>query len=82
MNWRYTEDIQKKLIGLHENNKSRMTVSQMFSKNLTNCRNQALLRRKEILKGLSNLSVFLHFAAQLMGKKRHSSEKYKLLEEF
>ena len=51
----------------------------MFSKSLRNLRNQALLRRKEIIKRSSDLSVFLDFPAKLVGKKRHSREKYKLL---
>ena len=54
----------------------------MFSKSLRNLRNQALLRRKEIIKRSSDLSVFLDFPAKLVGEKRHSREKYKLLEEF
>ena len=80
VNWCYAEDIRKKLTELHTNNKSKVTVSQMFSKNLKNCRNQSLLRRKEILKESPDLSVFLDFPAKLMGKKRQSREKYKLLE--
>ena len=31
VNRHYMEDIQKKLTGLHANNKSKVTVSQMFS---------------------------------------------------
>ena len=46
VNWRYVEDNRKKLIGIHANSKSKVTGSQMFSKNFTNPRNQALLRRK------------------------------------
>ena len=82
VNWRQTEDIRRKLIPLHASKKSKVTVSQMFSKSLTNCWNQALLRRKEIIKESPDLSVFLDFPAKLMGNKRHSREKYKLLEEF
>ena len=76
VNWRDAEDICKQLIALHASKKSKVTVSQMFSKSLTNRRNQALLRRKEIMKESPYLSVFLDFPAKLMGKKRHSQEKY------
>ena len=82
VNWHYVVDIHKKLIGLHANNKSKVTVLQMFSKSLADRRYQALLRRKEILKVLLDLSIFFDFLAKLMGKTRHSREKYKLLEEF
>ena len=43
------------------------------SKSHTNHKNQALLR-KEIIKELPDLSVFLDFPAKLMGNKRHSRE--------
>ena len=76
------KNIRKKLIGIHTSKKPKMTVSQMFSERLTNRRNQSLLRRKEIIKESPYLSVFLHFPAKFMGRKRHSREKYKLLEEF
>ena len=48
VNWRYAEDIYKKLIGIYANNKSKVKVSQMLSRSLANRRNQALLRKKEI----------------------------------
>ena len=54
----------------------------MFSKSLKNRRNQSLLRRTEIIKESPDLFVFLDFPVKLMGKKMHSRENYKLLEEF
>ena len=42
----------------------------MFSKSITNRRNQSLLRRKEIIKESPDLFVFLDFPAKIMGKKR------------
>ena len=80
-NCRYAEDIRKKLIALLARKKSKVTALKMFSKSLTNRRNQALLRRKEIIKELPDLSVLLDFPAKLMGKKKHFLEKYILLEE-
>ena len=82
VNWHYAKNIRKKLIGIHTSKKPKATVSQMFSERLTNRTNQSLLRRKEIIKESPDLSVFLHFPAKFMGRKRHSREKYKLLEEF
>ena len=75
------KDISKKLIALHARKKSKVTALKMFSKSLTNRRNQALLRRKEIIKELPDLSVILDFPAKLMGKKKYFREKYILLEE-
>ena len=43
---------------------------------------QRVLQIAEITKELPDLSIFLDFPAKLMGKKRHSRDKYKLLEEF
>ena len=43
---------------------------------------QRVLQIAEIPKESPDLSIFLDFPAKLMGKKRHSRDKYKLLEEF
>ena len=38
VNWHYAENIRKNLTVLHANKKSKVTVSQLFSKSLTNRR--------------------------------------------
>ena len=49
VNWRYADYIRKRMIWLQAERKSNITVSQIFSKELTNRRNEALKKRKEIL---------------------------------
>ena len=42
VNWRYADDVRKRMICLHAERKPKITVSQMFSKDLTQRRNEAL----------------------------------------
>ena len=82
VHWRCAEDIRKKLIGLHASNKSKVTVSQMFLKEPYKSQESSSVETKKIIKESPDLAVILDFPAKLMGKKRLSQEKYKLLEEF
>ena len=59
-----------------------MTVSQVFSKELTQRRNEALIKRKEILQESPELNIYLEFSACLMAKKKKSRDKYKKVERF
>ena len=71
VNWRYADDIRRSLIRLHANKESKIIVSQMFSKELTQRCNEALKRRKEILAAESNdLNIYLEFPARLMARKK------------
>ena len=42
VDWRYVDDIRKRMIQLHTEKKSKIIFSQMFSKELTQRRNEAL----------------------------------------
>ena len=54
----------------------------MFSKELTQRRNNALKRRKEMLQQSNDLNIYLEYPARLMARKRNSREKYKQIEVF
>ena len=69
----------RRLIALYASKKSKIIVAQMFSKTLTNRKNNEI---KEILKKLPDLQIYLEFPAKLMGKRRHLRDRYELLEEF
>ena len=54
----------------------------MFTKRLTTRRNEALKRRKELLKKDPTFQIYLEYPAKLMGKKRNTKEKYRVIEIF
>ena len=67
---------------LHAAKQSNITVTQMFTKRLTTRRNEALKRRKELLKKDPTLQIYLEYPAKLMEKKRNTKEKYRVIEIF
>ena len=46
VNWRVAEEVRQKIIHLNSRNQLKVIVNQMFSKELTERRNNALIRRK------------------------------------
>lgn len=52
----------------------------MFSKELTQQRNNSLKGRKEMLQQSNELNIYLEYPAHLMARKRNSHEKYKQIE--
>ena len=80
INWRYMYNIRRRLIALYKARSQ--SNANFFSKTLTNRRNNALVRRKDILKESPDLQIHLEFPAKLMGKKRYSCDRYELLGEF
>ena len=51
----------------------------MFTKRLTTRRNEALKQREELLEKDPILQIFLEYPAKLMGKKRNTKEKYRVI---
>ena len=68
------------MIRLHAESKSKITVSQIFSKELPQRQNEALQKRKEILKESPEHNIYLGLRASLMGKKKQCRAKYKEIE--
>ena len=54
----------------------------MFSKDLTERRNNALIKRKEHIKKHPNLQIKLDFPATLKYRERGSNSKWAILEEY
>ena len=50
INWRVMEEVQQKIIHLNLRNQLKVIVNQTFSKELTERRNNALIKRKEYLR--------------------------------
>ena len=54
----------------------------MFTKQLTTSGNEALKRHKDLLEEDPTLQIYLEYPAKLMGKKRNTKEKYRVIEIF
>ena len=70
INWRLAEEIKTEIIKLHAQKRTKVTVNQMYSKQLTARRNDALKRRYEMMKNDKTIQVKLDFPAVLKSKKR------------
>ena len=70
INWRYADDVRRRLIKLHAAKQSNITVTQMFTKRFTKRRNEALKRRKELLEEDLTLQIYLEYPAKLIGKEK------------
>ena len=75
-NWRYADDIRKRMIQFYAERKSKTTVSQMFSTELTQRQTEALKKRKEMFQESPE------FLAHLTPKKKNSRDRYKKIERF
>ena len=67
-NWRVAEEVRQKIIHLHSRNQLKVIVNQMFSKELTEHRNNALIKRKEYLRLNPNIEVKLDYPATLKSR--------------
>ena len=81
-NWRFADHIKRKIIIASIAGKTKVTVDQMYTPQLTSRRNAALLHRKELIQKDSTLQAFLEYPAKLMGRKRGMGEKYIIIKEF
>ena len=83
VNWRYADSVRRRLIKLHAAKQSYITVTQMFTKRVTARRNEVLKQHKELLEEDPTLQIIcLQYPAKLMGKKRNTKEKYRVIEIF
>ena len=82
VNWRTAEEIQNRVIELNSKKQTPVIVNQMFSKELTKRRNQALKKRKEILQNDNELQIKLEFPAKLMSRNKHTKGKWEILQTF
>lgn len=82
VNWRTAEEIRNRVIELNSKKQTPVIVNQMFSKELTKRRNQALKKRKEILQNDKELQIKLEFPAKLMSRNKHTKGKWEILQTF
>ena len=75
------EEVRQKIIHLNSRNQLKVIVSQMFSKELTERRNNALIKRKEYLRLHPDLQIKLDYPATFKSHQK-GQNKWLILEEF
>ena len=84
--WTEAEKVKNCVIA--ENKRRRKTgkkplhISEMFSKQTTMNRNEALKARKELMLENDNMVYRVIYPAKLMGKEKNSDDKFRLIKEF
>ena len=81
VNWTVAEEVRQKIIHLNSRNQLKVIVNQMFSKELTEPRNNALIKRKEYLRLHPDLQINLDYPATLNSYQK-GQNKWLILEEF
>ena len=75
------EEVRQKMIHLNSRNQLKVIVNQMFSKELTERRNNALIKRKEYLILHPDLQIKLDYPATLKSRRKGQNNKWLILEE-
>ena len=80
-NWRVAEEIRNKIVMLNAKKQTKVVVNQMFSKDLTIQRNNALKRQCQLLCNPdNNLQVKLIYAATLKSRRKGLIDRWETLE--
>ena len=81
--WKDSEYVQSKYLSLNKANpKMKIKVHQMYSKRVTERRNAALLKRRDLMKNKTISNGYISYPATLMVKYSPSEKSYKKHEEF
>ena len=70
VNWRIAEEIWNSMVHLNTTNQLNIVANQMFSKELTARRNNALIKRKKYMMNHKNLQIRLDFPATLKTREK------------
>ena len=82
INWCVAEEIKSKVIQLNAQKRTKVVVNQMFLKELTIRRNNALKRWREILEEDGSIQIKLVYSAILNFKNKSSKNRWETLEVF
>ena len=82
VNWRVAEEIKSKVIQLNAQKRTKVVVNQMYSKELTIRRNNALKRRRETLEEDGSIQIKLVYPAILKFKNKGFKNRWETLEVF
>ena len=81
-NWRVAEEIKSKAIQLNAQKRTKVVVNQMYSKELTIRRNNALKSRREILEEDGSIQIKVDYPAILKFEKKGTRNRWETLEVF
>ena len=82
VNWRVAEEVQQKITHLSSRNQLKFIFNQMFSKELTKRRNNALIKRKEYLRLHTEIQIKLDYPATLKSCQKGQNNNCLILKEF
>ena len=82
VNWYVAEAINSKVIQLNSQKRTKVVVNQMYSKELTIRRNNALKRRREIVEEDGSIRIKLVYPAILKFKSKGTKNRWEILEVF
>ena len=80
--WTFSEKVKKIMRDHLITNGGNIYVSQLVTKKVQERQYQARKYRKELFNNDPNQNIFIKYPAQVMGKRKGSTEKYKLLKSF
>ena len=82
VNWHVAEEIKSKVVQLNAQKRTKVVLNQMYSKELTIRRNNALKRRLKILEEDGSIQIKLDYPAILKFKKKRTRNRWETLEVF
>ena len=80
--WKSSELVKKSITNYARLKGGTIFVSQLYSKRINDRQYQARQYRKELFRENPDQNIFIQNPARLMGKKKGSAEKYRLLKSF
>ena len=80
--WKFSEMIKKMITDNLKFKNGNVYVSQMYSKKTNDRQYKARQYRKELFTTDPNQNIFIKYPADVMGKKKGTEDKYKLLKSF
>ena len=75
INWRVAEEVREKIIHLNSRNQLKVIVNQMFSIELTKCRNNTPIKRKEYLRLHSDLQIKVRLSSNIKVPPKRSKQQ-------
>ena len=82
INWRAAEEIRSKIITMNSRKQTKVICNQMFPKDLTIRRNNALKYRREKLNETPGIQIKLEYPATLKSRQKGSNGKWQVLQTF
>ena len=80
--WKSSELIKKEITNYSKTRGGDVYVSQLYSKRINDRQYKARQYRKQLFEQNPEQNIYIQYPAKLMGKKKGSADKYRLIKEF